>query len=539
MAQHQNLRQAMKSGVNGGSARNSGVILVLACFCMPVLIGLMGLAVDASVLYSVKTRLQMACDGAALAGLRSMSLSQTTSSQTTMVTTIATQWFNANFAGNYLGSSGTTGPTVSIGNANSTHTVTVSATTNAPSYFMKLWNKGATAIFASAVAGRRDVNMMMVLDRSGSMNNSSNSYGGLTPCQEMVVAAKQFTGMFTPARDSIGLVTFGETASIVSSPTTSFQTTLGYTNSAGSGNGALDNISCTGGTNTSTGISLGWNELYKMQLPGAFNVILLFTDGQPTAGSFNLQNNIKNTSLCWDSTGTAIGIGGSMVTHPRNWTGRDANSSGTISLGANTHYGPFSGVIGALYADSGPSTWGVDPMFVPSGTTPSTLENVEKTNTTPGGEAPGCSFGSNINTDIATLPANDLFGNSLGGYKSAYSNTVSNSNLVNIVFNLADNAANYARNPVSGGNLINYTNGVTAAQTTFFVIGLGGNGGVDYTLLQRIANDPSADPSGGNLWGSYTPVAGQPQGKFIYSPSSSQISNAFTLLGSSTLRLAQ
>src|SRR3982751_3280590 len=100
---------------NGRRARNSGAILMLACFCMPVLIGLMGLAIDASVLYSVKAKLQMAVDGSALAGLRSMSLAQSVSSQTTAATAVATQWFNANYSGNFMASSGTSTPTVTIG----------------------------------------------------------------------------------------------------------------------------------------------------------------------------------------------------------------------------------------------------------------------------------------------------------------------------------------------------------------------------------------------------------------------------------------
>jgi len=49
--------------------------------------------------------------------------------------------------------------------------VTVTATTTAPTYFMKLWGKNGTAVGALGQASRRDVVIMLVLDRSASMNN--------------------------------------------------------------------------------------------------------------------------------------------------------------------------------------------------------------------------------------------------------------------------------------------------------------------------------------------------------------------------------
>jgi len=47
---------------------------------MPVMIGMMGLGIDVGIMYAVKARIQMACDGGAVAALRSLSLAQTTTS---------------------------------------------------------------------------------------------------------------------------------------------------------------------------------------------------------------------------------------------------------------------------------------------------------------------------------------------------------------------------------------------------------------------------------------------------------------------------
>ncbi len=550
--------QGLKPRIHGRRNQRSGVILMLACFCMPVLMGMMGLAVDASVLYAIKTKLQMAVDGAALAGLRAMSLSQTSSSQTSLVTGVATTWFTANFAGNYLGASSTVLATPTLNNANSQHSVVVSATTQAPSYFMKYWNKGATTVGATGTAGRRDVNLMMVLDRSASMGSGAGS-----ACASMISAAKQFTGMFTPGLDNIGLVAFAEAVQIVSSPTTSFQSVLGYSNSAGGGTGALDNISCVGGTNTSAAISLAWNELYKKQLPGAYNVVMLFTDGKPTAASFNMyvsaaadptgnaHTAILDTSGCQDSTNKSKANGGNHITNPRNWiysrqggTSAPSGPGNQIDLGTNTYWNPFYGEIAAIYSDPGTSNFqGGSPIFVGPGTTPSTLENTQL-NTNP--EAPGCSFASsrmNVANDIAFVPPTDMFGRPTTGYvpigtsniQSAQRIAFNMNNVGSVVFNLADNAATWARDPRVGGTLINYTNGVPVAPATFFVIGLGSNGGVDHTLLQRIANDTNfVNVNNPN----FTALAG-PQGYYYYAPTPTDILSAFSKLGSSTLRLAQ
>jgi hypothetical protein len=82
-----------------------------------------------------------------------------------------------------------------------------------------------------------------------------------------------------------------------------------------------------------------------------------------------------------------------------------------------------------------------------------------------------------------------------------------------------------------------------------FVIGLGGNGAVDYTLLQRIANDPNGDlyndpPS----YHYYQPCSSQPgcvnytnqpQGKFVYSADKSKLVEAFLEISSQILRLSR
>jgi len=523
--------------------------------------GMLGLSIDLSIMYTVKARLQTACDGAAMAALRSLSLGQTISSQTTAATTVANNWFSSNFSGGFMGTYGTSSPpTVAITQDAVTQltTVDVTASTNVPSYFMKFFRAGASNISAHSQTSRRNVVITLVLDRSGSMTNANNTYNGQTPCEVMIGAAKQFTGMFQPTRDYIGLVTFAGSVNVALSPSMNFQTQLGYTNSAGSGTGLLDNIVCQGGTNTPTAVSIAWNENYKVQLPGALNVIVLMTDGQPTAATYKFittaatdptgtaKSAVSSSSGCKDSAGTALSSSGNMVTNPRNWiNSRETTTGGTntVSLGANSYSGwsPISGPVGTVYADAS-GFYGVWPFFSPT----STLLELTGRNST---ESPGCSFAtatwSNSPTpDIAWLPSYDIFGNSSTGYESGMStSTLSGATRLNMTRanlsiaedNLTDNAANFARtdhflpngSTVYGGNLI-------------FTVGLGGNGGVDHTLLQRVANDPNASPDGGVTYAAYAGYnVNQPVGTYIYSADSTQLSAAFQKIASQILRISR
>ena len=172
---------------------------------------------------------------------------------------------------------------------------------------MKWFNINSTTISAIGTASRRDVVIMMVMDRSGSMNSNNG-------CANMRSAAKIFTGQFAAGRDMIGMVEFGDTAWIDSIPTTDFQTVLGYTNNSGSGSGLIDTIVCGDNTNTPEALSLGYNTLYQANLPGAFNILMFFTDGIPNSSTLNFQSVMMSTSGCQDSTGKAINLGGSFVT---------------------------------------------------------------------------------------------------------------------------------------------------------------------------------------------------------------------------------
>ena len=279
-------------------SREKGVSLILGVISLVMIIPMLGLSVDAGILYASKARLQSAVDGASLAAARALNLGQTIQEQTANAQQNAVNWFYANFpAGNWSTSSTQmTTSSVTVTTGTNVRSISVTASSNVPTYFMKWFNINSTTISAIGTASRRDVVIMMVMDRSGSMNSNNG-------CSNMRSAAKIFTGQFAAGRDMIGMVEFGDTAWVDSSPTTDFQTVLGYTNNSGSGSGLIDTINCNDNTNTPQALSLGYNELYKANLPGAFNILMFFTDGIPNSMTLNFQNVMLNTSGCKDSTG--------------------------------------------------------------------------------------------------------------------------------------------------------------------------------------------------------------------------------------------
>ena len=122
------------------------------------------------------------------------------------------------------------------------------ASTSVPTWFMRWFNLNSTTLTAYGYATRRDVVMMMIMDRSGSMNSNNG-------CSNMRAAAKEFTGQFAAGRDRIGMVEFGDTSWIDSDPTQNFQTVLGYQNALGSGAGLIDTITCNDNTGSAQAIA--------------------------------------------------------------------------------------------------------------------------------------------------------------------------------------------------------------------------------------------------------------------------------------------
>ena len=275
---------------NSSGVGSRGVALITVTLLLLVIVPMMGLAIDGGILYLLKARLTQAVDSAALSGARSLNRGQDIGSQTASTTTTAINYFNANFATNYWGCTVSV-PVVSVTqNATNMRFVSVSASATSPLYFLRLIGKQTATIAASAQATRRDVNIMLVLDRSSSMGTAGalpTTAGNNNGQWPVLNAATSFVNQFAVGRDNVGLVVFGGSY-FIANPTLNFQPTIVND---------INQIVSSGNTGTSQALWVAYKALATLNQPGALNVILFFTDGLPNGitGDFVKPVDLRNS----------------------------------------------------------------------------------------------------------------------------------------------------------------------------------------------------------------------------------------------------
>jgi len=487
------------------SERGASLIAFTLLLCF-VIIPLMGLGIDASIQYWIKARLSSAVDSAALAAGRSLNVGSSVASQTANAQAVGRQFFAANFPPGILGTTVFGGQQVSnsvsitVTEVSNLITVSASAQVNAPLYFMKLLHLSSGTIAASSQTTRRNANILLVLDRSGSMNNASNS------CAALVGAVQTFTNQFINGRDELGMITFSTSANV------DYQPTIYFDNSP-SINSAINNMVCVGATSSAQALTLAYNEIKAINKPGALNVILFFTDGQ--ANGVVATYPIKTQG---DNRYDAVNTGTSEYVGPSSCASTDVLYGGYTDFSGSANQ---TGYTGGVYS--------VTPTSISGGS-----------GDPPAISAPGCNFSStgngafgNYNVpygryDVAYIPALDAFGNATFGYKPAdtftsgpYTGQIRSDSPLAIRYaamNAADSISQQIRSDTTY-NIVTYS------------IGLAGNENIpmDTDFLERIANDPRAS--------NYN--SSQQQGLFALATDNASLSDAFNAIASQILRLSK
>jgi len=546
--------------------------MVMFTLSLPVLLGLIGLAIDRTILFVVEAKLSAAVDGAALGAGRLLGTTANT-------TEIAGEFLKADFCGYGCATTGPTGvwgsynltPNISYTNSLGTYTISISASVTVPLLFLRtvpaLVPQTTTTVYANATAVRRAVRTVMVLDRSGSMAGA--------PFTAMQSGAESFASYFLPGTDEVGLVML-EASAIVAYPITypltypptmttgGPDTSFDTSSTAGPVMTALQTMTAGGGTGTSEALSLAYiglqqahnRDLAANGVDNMLNSILLFTDGVPDtiAISPNAPEvwNIATNSWLTATPVVSSSSGCTYYNMATNsiWTKNPVWASnaqymmmGTIAAPGNA--GSWSAPLGLFllsgyYTGNGNTTlanWEANPGN-------GNIGKGDLVNSQPTTALTGCKSleGSSYSlSGLNSVPAYSIYGVSTGSTTNAFQNAtldqpdgssttpysgksytgdLSDNNQVPIAaWNAVDNIGNTIRSQTAMNSI------------TIYTIGYSGDGGVDAAVLNRLANTAAAPPSGSN--------SSQPIGQYVQVNSTTDLASAFQLIASYILHLSK
>ena len=542
--------------------RQRGSTLILFTLMLPsLLIPIVGLGIDATMLYIVQAKLSAATDGAALGAGRLLGTLADPAE-------IAGEFLAVNFPTN--NTAGFWGafdlhPTI-VYTAGITKTISVNATAKVPLLFARIFGQPYATVAALSVATRSDSRVVLVIDRSGSMNQSDGV--GSTVIEDAKSFASGFVEKFTEGTDELGLVVFDGSA-VVGYPTGTWTPAISLASTGGPNKTFNDGttndmphqiarIDADSGTGMAEALSIAYIELQKAHMRDLnadgidtrLNSIVVLTDGVPSAVSLYANNpafgnmyNIVNGSTSGNSCTYKTITTPTSANMMQGWiaiSGPAFSSSSSSSFG----FGMFQ------LATKDPNAAHNSSWWMNFGNTGSAQDYVAPNPSTPYN---GCtsmpnnkSGGSGVYSYFTKIPNQDLYGNALnttgytnshvigGSVSSIYTGTALNQTKYNInyhwglaIWNAVDNAAKNIRTDVNLANRIGDTTG--NMNVAIYAIGYTGNGGCDDGLLRRVANDKSA--AGYN--------SAQRTGIYVSANDKQGLADAFNLIASAILRLAQ
>jgi Flp pilus assembly protein TadG len=527
----------------GGSrihGRRSGAALVMFSLMLcTVILPMVGLAIDGSICYLIKAKLSSAVDGAAIAAAASLNAGNSFDSQKAAATLAAQQFLTANFPSAYWSS---TTPVFEVEQAGVTpglmtpavytdpgnpqrRMVDMQVAVDVPLVFLRVigWNTATVRVFAEAA--RRDVRLVLTLDKSGSMSGS---------IALVKAAAQYFVSLFAEGRDQLGLVVYGTTA-IVAFPPRNFSAPTGGTGPAANFKTASPNMDTTigyiasyGGTGMAEALWYSYLELQKNPLPGALNAIVLFTDGMPTATTLYTNqgataatglNVMKTTSTCTNRTSLPSDAITKKIIGGFTMTGVDPTVyySGSSAMGA---------VQRMQYFQRGASNPDIQAWL-------STSSEPYLPTTPAGTYAAGCSAlgsGGSPSGDLINLPTQDAYGNTTNLASVSYARYYASGSGTSVDSNKRMYLASWS---AVDSAAINIRNDATL-KPVIYTIGLDGNCStlpcVDQNLMKRLSNDRTG--------ATYDATHASQAGKYYYVQQVSQLAPAFYSVASEILRLA-
>jgi hypothetical protein len=259
-----------------------GAVLMIFGLLLLVLIGFAALAMEAGRWYMIRAELSKSVDAAALAGTKNIS------NPYVDPLVLAEEFGQANFPTGYAGTPamGTAGAVMFDAVPLPDHRIQVTGSVTALANLTQLFGVSQVAMSAAGVAKKNDVEIMLVLDRSGSMG-----FNGGAPIADLKTAAISFVGFFqnTQDADRMGLISFATGVTVDVALGNNYVTSM---------TSAINKMNATGGTNAEDALAqtMGPKGLADQTAVApdkrVQQFVIFFTDGNPTAfrGNFTYRS---------------------------------------------------------------------------------------------------------------------------------------------------------------------------------------------------------------------------------------------------------
>ncbi len=496
--------------------RQRGQVLIIVGLSLAVLIGAVGLAIDSGRAYGVKARLNAAVDATAIAAARALAVGEDDAARLANAQATGLRFFRMNYPNGFLGSTPSNPTITAVHEATGYWRINVTATADMPTTFLRVL--GSDPVVSPAAAGeaiRRDLDVVLVMDTSGSLRNPASAFGTLKSA-----AVNNFVGRFAAGAngDRLGLVTFASGA-LLDEP-------IDKTSARGFNRtrivGKINALVAEGATASAEGMRIALDELNAIPtaLRSSLRVILFFSDGAPNLvrGRFYRQ-------------GVFDAVDGNLYSETANTT-----HSGNYRVGGTNYTYRCS----TSSSSSNAYPCGVYPSDQRAGTTQRYVHITPAPAPTPPSSArvhdqpithlPATGFGTIPLSGRRTLtnapsPAVNGLGSAVAGFP--YGNTYCNMNRA--ARNMLENVADTARTQ----EIRVYTVGLGDALQTLETSFSGGNCGYTAaaekgeTILKRLANTPDLS--------TYDP--NQPEGMYCWAQNAAALGPCFDKIASEILRL--
>ncbi|NOH95860.1 vWA domain-containing protein [Vibrio sp. 99-70-13A1] len=250
--------------------RSKGLVAILTVLALPILLAVIGLAVDTGRTFLVKAKLFSAVDAASIAAARAVANGEDAGREA------ANRYFSANMPADFHNS------TATLNNVNYGYdefgniSIDINATVEVPNLFLSILGFDSFESSVEAQSVRRPVDLVLVIDNTTSLRYGS--IGDVT--QDVVDRSKSFVENFHESFDRISLVKFAFGA----------QVPVEFTDARGHSRSdittAIDAFNFGSYwnaqyTNASEGMYRALDEIRNVSDPANLKVIVFFTDGAP------------------------------------------------------------------------------------------------------------------------------------------------------------------------------------------------------------------------------------------------------------------